>query len=340
MCISAASVPISKTIIKNTPTGLELIVESDAQRGCLLTGISSVIEAIHPEQAAAIGVEVAKKMLQGLRLRFNIRTHMYGGVKVVDESGDERWFSLPQPFWPKTSSHRKVPRLPKRFDALLTGLSEEDRGRWNAARWHLSRAFSDWAEDVHAAATQVWHALEAFACRYGETGLKRVLSLVPEYLSITPTEIAEFLASNISMQATELLKIFQPKGVAHDWYPWNSAQVDLITWLARVLDRKSPRNFREWASPPAPLIVFDERVGLIQTISRRIRNERTEQWMEKRIEEDLILLNVLRNKVVHRGERLFSKRMAGYLGRLGSEIILSIMDKEAQQASPTASAVS
>lgn len=337
VCISAASVPISKSVIKNTPKGLELIVESDAQRGCLLTGISTVVEALHSEQAAAIGVEVARKMLQSLRLRFNIRTHMYGGVKVVDESGDERWFSLPQPFWPKISGHRKVPRLPKRFDALVTRLSEEDRGRWNAARWHLSRAFSDWAEDVHAAATQVWQALEAFACRYGETGLKCVISLVPEYLSITPIEIREFLASSISMQASELLKIFRPKGVTLDWYYWDSAQVDLIKWLARVLDCRSPWNFRQWATPPAPLIVFDESVGLIQTISRRIRNERKEQWMERRIEGDLILLYGLRNKVVHGGERLFSKRMAGYLGRLGAEIILSIMGKEAQQDPPTAS---
>jgi len=51
--------------------------------------------------------------------------------------------------------------------------------------------------------------------------------------------------------------------------------------------------------------------------------------MERRLESDLQLLYGLRNAAVHRGRRVLGRSMTMYLGQLGAEILLSVMDTRA-----------
>jgi hypothetical protein len=46
--------------------------------------------------------------------------------------------------------------------------------------------------------------------------------------------------------------------------------------------------------------------------------------MESRLEADLALLYGLRNKVVHNGLKVFSRRTAAYLGQMAVEIVLAL----------------
>lgn len=300
----------------------QLLTEEDQDGASILVGLRSQLTAIDPEHAASRALEQASHALALLRLRFYVRTHLCGAIDVEPcETNEHVWLSLPQPFWTKQPGRRAVPRIPARFDVLASHLNDDERERWYAARWHLSRAFSDWTDDIHAAAALVWQALEAFVPPSPDTALPRVHSLVPTYLELLAPQLAGFLASKLSLQAAELKR----SGFEPDWYYWVSSRVNLTKWLGRVFHEKSVNRYTTWTRPEAPPLLFDERVGLLRTAFRRLTIPGAAPWMETRLCADLALLYGLRNKVVHEGTRVLPKRMATYLAQLGAEMILTIM---------------
>jgi len=324
-----APTPITETIVRAFRSGPRLVLDRRADAADappLLTGIAVEVEAAHVGQAAAFALGAAREALDRLRLIHYVRTHLSGSVAARAGSDASIFLSLPQPFWSKASGRRKVPRLPKRFNSIVAQLPRDESSRWNAAHWHLSRALADWAEDSHTASAHIWQALEAFAPPVRPphgvpTALAKVSALVPDYLRWAIPEMGDHLGSRVSLQARELATV----GVTCDWYRFDSTRVSLRTWLARVLGVGSRNRHTTWSSPPAPVILFDESVGLLQAVDRRLRSVTAEPWMERRLQADLALLYGIRNKAVHHGERVLSRRTARYLGQLGAELLLGVM---------------
>jgi hypothetical protein len=322
---NVSPVYVTTEIIKTVGRGQRLILEDDDGRQ-RLTGIRSRTFAAHPEQAAIKSHRVATRILERLRLSFYVRTNLYGAVKVTDEvTNVESWIPLPQPFWTKGINRREVPGLPPgRFLEAMKLLAPHDAARWHATRWHLSQAFADWAEDVHSAAAKIWQALEAFAPG-NQKGFVRVQNASHQYLALIAEDIAEHLATKLTSQARALNDLWGGESTRPDWYYWNSRAQPLHKWVAKVLDTRSPKNWQQWRDPTAPRLLFGQDVGLLVLISRRLKRPNSEQWMERRLENDLTLLYGLRNKIVHSGQRVLPDRMATYLASVGAEIIFTLM---------------
>jgi hypothetical protein len=322
--VSFARTTVPRSVVRTfSDKGPSLVIETGDDQALLLTGVIVEVKAMRVDEAAALGLEAARRLLDDLRLIFYIRTHMSGNVVVeAAEPPKLTYFSLPQPFWSKGPGSREVPRIPKRFRALISRLPEEEASRWNAARWHISQSFADWAEDGHTAATHLWQALESF-CPPGDW--RKVLTLIPKYLDHVVLEMGKHLATRVSLQARELKTV----GESSDWYYWVATRVPFSQWLQRVLDPRSTNSYKRWSSPSAPRILFDGSLGLLQIVNRRLRDSAAEQWMQQRLEADLVLLYGLRNKVVHGGQRVFTPRIAEYLGQTTAEILFGVMKARA-----------
>jgi len=210
----------------------------------------------------------------------------------------------------------------------VSQLPDEEASRWNAARWHLSQAVADWAEDSHTAAAHVWQALEAFSPKAKtERPLTRVVALISGYLRTAVPEMGRFLATRLSFQAHELGVI----GYQCDWYRFDARKVPFEKWMSRALDSSSANCYVRWRAPIAPRVLFDEAVGLLWTVNRRLKSENSEPWMNHRLRADLGLLYGVRNKAVHSGQRVLSRRTARYLGQLGIELLLAVMARRAAE---------
>lgn len=325
--LPVAPVFLSRTVARKFYRGPRLLLEASKDNRQVLTGIEIELDASHVDEAAALGTETARTLLEDLRLVFYIRTHLCGSVRVTRTDPPLNCHrSLPQPFWKKAAGRREVPRLPQKCKQLVSMLSEEERLRWNAAQWHLSQALSDWAEDSHTAASHVWQALEAFSGS-SEGGWRNVLFLIPEYLDYAVADMGKHLATRLSLQAQEIRALPQ----SCDWYKWDSKRIVFQKWLGRVLDARSFNCYGRWSLPIAPALLFDGNIGLLQIISRRIGLKGCETWMEKRIESDLTLLYGLRNRAVHSGQRILGRAAAMSLGQTGAEVLLAVMGRMAEK---------
>jgi hypothetical protein len=324
--VNVAPAAISSQLAK---TSVSVLASIDENGLYTLTGLKSEVKASHPHLAAMKGLNSFGKTLEYLRLRHNVRTHLYGAIKVSCSAQEiETSLSLPQPFWPNERGRRKIPRLPSNFNRFVNNLSSNERNKWYAARWHLSSAFSDWSEDIHSAAAKVWQAIESFSSTGSATNA--VSQITESYLRIMPTKIATFLAHRIEGQRVILSK----RGYHPKWYRFNESNTSIETWLWRILDKRSYKHYSSWVSPPAPEAAFNPQVGLLQTIYRRMNNPNSEAWMERRVEGDLKLLYGLRNAVVHNGTRIFAVRMADYLARVGTEVLLELIEDAIDTALP------
>ncbi len=307
----------------------KVIMATDAELQQILVGLTISVRASHPHLAMMKALSDARNSLEGLRLRYYRNAHIYGLAEVHTEAEPEKvtYLLLPQPLWRNKGGRRAVPVLPMNMSGIMQRLPTEERNRWLAARWHLSEGFSDWSEDVHAASAKIWQALESFAPRneHGRSQpLASVLSLVQPYLLLAPTDMAELLAVRFTSQRKNLVGNGYYSG--SDWYYWNKKARSLDAWINCVLNPASDHHYSHWTHPPAPEVMFERDVGLLQIMARKLLNPSNEPWMESRIRNDLALLYGLRNRVVHQGSRPFSYRMAEYLGRLGAEIILALMN--------------
>jgi hypothetical protein len=92
-----------------------------------------------------------------------------------------------------------------------------------------------------------------------------------------------------------------------------------------VVNRYSPNCYQNWVAPPVPPFLSDSNIGILGLIFQRLRGGTRSSWVEKRLISDLRLLYALRNKVVHRGERIFGERAATYLGQVGIEMLFGVM---------------
>jgi hypothetical protein len=212
-----------------------LLVEADVGGNARLTGVTYRVSAAHPEIAVDQAMGYVGTLLDALRLRFYVRTHVYGAAKVLDTSNSsETWISLPQPFWTKHGGRRTVPRLPAKFPSVVKKLPEGERSHWYAARWHLSQAFADWAEDPHGAATKCWQALEAFAPGHAQP-LPRVVTLIERYLAVEIPTLCQHIASHVTSQAIKLEQLFEPSGDYPDWHCWLPYRASVDEWFNRVL---------------------------------------------------------------------------------------------------------
>jgi hypothetical protein len=307
----------------------KLLIETNLQGERMLTGFSVSVKATHPHLATMYALDRARKVMHALRVRHYIPTHIHDVAKVnTVVEANTTYIRLPQPFWPKATGRRAIPRLPEKLGAIIKRLEREEQNRWYAAAWHLSEAFSDWHEDVHTAAAKVWQALESCASPTSGSSSSGVFQLAEQYMEIAPIEIAKFLAYRVGVQYREYNNIFQPQGNSCDWCYWNMKRVEIMDWLWRVLNPSSYNYYANWKNPIAPNVVFHPKIGLLQMIARKITQPASERWMEKRIKDDLALLYGLRNRVVHRGSRILPIRMADYLGRLGAEIILTLINTQ------------
>lgn len=323
-----APVPIGRSARNAFARGpSKLLTTFDESGESLLTGLTCKVRAPHPEQAASEAIELFGRTVELLRLRYYIGTHIYGTLRVLREPDEEIGNApLPQPFWEPGSGRREVPQFPAQFDIFVKNFEPHVQNRWWAARWHLSQAFASWPESVHAAAAEVWQALEGFTHGIGPRSHK-VVHLANSYLNGALPEAAEFLASRLTEQRRAMLMLLGDERRPINWYCWNPKQITIGKWLDRVLQPKSPNYYGNWRAPIPPKVLFDHAVGLLPALDRRMRTPSQETWMDLRLRGDLELLYGLRNRIVHQGSRIFSTRMAEYLGRVGVELLVTIMNQ-------------
>jgi hypothetical protein len=324
--VSLAKTRVSRDVLRRTKMLDDFVVEEDELGLTHLIGLRFSIQARHPHEAATSVMDRVINALEILRLRFYIRSHVYGTVSVTNETtGVIHSVPIAQPFWSKANSVRAVPKFPTFYERLLQALPKEGQKhqlrRWNAAKWHLSSAFGEWAEDAHGSAAQVWYALECFIGKNTNTICKK-------YLKVLPQELARQLTECLFVQKKVIgaANYFNVKS----WDTWAKDGVSIDDWLKNIMSPSYPRYYRRWEGPPISLL-FDPRIGLLQTLNRRINLGMPEVWMERRLLSDLKFLYALRNKLVHEGVRVFSRIAAEYFARLGLEILFAQMDAERHQ---------
>ena len=246
-------------------------------------------------------------------------------VSLVIHQADTH-LPLPRPFWlARPGLRREVPGLPKLFGKILRALPVEERRRWHACRSQLSQALSVWAEDPHAAASAVWQALEAFVPP-GDGGWRRVLLLSRIFAEYATAEMRQHLAHGVVRQRDEI----ESAGGSCDWPWWDETSVSFERWVGRILTRPSAHHYSSWRTPPAPAVLFHQKVGLMWSVVTTRGENTTPPWLLVRIESDLRPLYGLRNAIVHNGERLLSPEAAIYLAQLGLEVLFGVMRRRAE----------
>lgn len=308
--------------------------EEHHQVARILRGIEIKAQAPNPERALTGALAKVREILKELRVRHYVRTNLYGSAMVselVDEQlkmgADEpvtklEWakmddlvhLALPQPFWTKKGFRKGVPYLPS-----FENSSVPAKHRWRAARWHVSQAVDVWPEDIHSAASEVWQAIESFA---GGKSKSAMTDLVREYCEIVPRNLLKYLADCLKNQVGK----FKHVGMSPDWYWWRRGDVDILKWLGRVTHPRSSNHFKHWEKPAAPLFLFGDRVGLLILLGKHIHGIQKMDWMNKRIGNDIRHLYAIRNRAVHRGERIATDRWAGFVARLGLEVLLTVIN--------------
>lgn len=286
------------------------------------------VRAAHAGEATATALNVARRLIEDLRLKHYVLTRLSGVAQVTQvEPAFQFVMNLPGPFWyGGRGVRRDIPHLPHDFDGLATRLPLEQRSKWLAARSQLSQALGVWPEDPHAAASHVWQALEAFSSGM-ESGWRSVGSLVPTYLHAAVREMGEHLARGVTNQQLQLREIGEPC----DWWVFNARRASLDEWLKAVMSESSSSWYGRRCTPAQPDLLFSPKVGLLHVIWRRLHDERNVTWLDRRAIADVKLLYGLRNAQVHRGERLLTPRMAAYLARTGIEVLLTVMNEDASR---------
>jgi hypothetical protein len=297
----------------------------------ILRGLTLEVTASHYDEAAAIALDELRDVLERLRLFHNVRTHAIGAIEVT-RVDDSRIFTvdLPQPFWTAGPGRRRdVPHVPYYQLVRSHRLTPAEKIRWRAAQWHVSQSLAIWAEDTHAAASHVWQALESYS-ESDQRGINKVLPLASEYLVAALPTLAEYLAAGIAGQSVAIRGI----GQICNWACWSRKKQPIHEWMRSVLDHRASIGYSRRSIPLPPALIFDLNAGLLRVVDRKLADPTSELWMESRLTSDLRLLYGIRNAVVHRGERILSRRMAAYLGRTGLEVLFAVMEARMAKTLP------
>jgi hypothetical protein len=309
---------VSKRQFRNSSLWPLFVLEDCPASRLSLVGLSLKALAARPEQAAMIALNSAVQILEALRIRYNLRTHLAGPLRVSNGE-TEVFVPLPKPFWRSANPVRPVPYIPADSNYLISKLPEKQKRRqqrqWDAARWHLSSAYSQWAEDSHASAAQTWYAIETFIGKDAQ-------SVADAYVKTLVDELAEYLATCVARQK-EFFQDASESGC--DWFSWQKDKSDVGSWLSTVFSTRSRFRYRNWKNPPAPELLFAEDVGLLGMVNNAVLSGTLDKGLHARLRADLEFLYSLRNKTVHEGCRIFPRSTAEYLGRLGLDVVFGSM---------------
>lgn len=310
----------SRRAIKAFESYYKFVIDTEADGKSFLSGVEFKIEAGTHHDASGVAIDKARVLLQNLRLKANVHTHIWGTLVVTEEeSGITLRPSPPQPFWDRASGSPKAPRLPPHFSGLLRRLEASERTRWTASTWHIAQAVADWAEDCHNAASKVWQALETFSPAGGKA-LSRVHALIPNFIHTSIFDLGESLSADIASQRHYVREI----GLNSNWRA-RLPEERPVDWLEEVYVWGSPSHYTKWEQPWVPDVICNYDVGILNEINGSILRDAPPKWMPDRLSRDLTLLYALRNKVVHTGEPRLSRSMASYLARFGIEFLLTLM---------------
>jgi hypothetical protein len=275
-----------------------------------------------PQQAASLALAIARDMLQNLRLKHSLRTTLYGTISVVECFDEQKEFvlGLPTPYWPQKGS-RQVAKIRTSLKHLRRNLTDHNEHRWRAATWHISAAVSQWPEDIHGAASEVWQAIESFAgSRQAAT-----TEMIGEYLQRLPEVILTDMSRRIASYAWNLSQL---QGSC-DWSYWNSKSRTLSSWLGAIFRQNSRQSIDKWRRPSAPAILYDRNAGLLNVWRAPLIGAQAPFWAKERLLQDFAFLYGLRNSAVHTGTRIGKERLGGYLGRVGLEVLRESMNERA-----------
>lgn len=326
--VPITAVQLNAAVVKRYSNPDGFVSRRNDDGSVTVTGIQVNAAASQASEAAAIALERARKLLEKLRLSFYVQTRFVGDLDIVALDSDDRFtMPLPQPFWPRTAVRRReLPTLPPVYAEFTRRLPADERARWSASQWHLSQALSAWAEDGHAAASHAWQALESFVG--GTSGTRdRVSTLIPAHVDYAVQSMGEHLATGVLQQKSEIRRLLP----TCDWVVWTQHRAALSDWLAATTDPTSASNFGKWRRPAAPLVLFHRTSGLLPTIRRHVSGTRV-RWLDARANSDVRLLYGLRNRVVHRGDRILSRRAATYLAQAALELLFSAMKTRIAQS--------
>jgi hypothetical protein len=309
------------------PPSSELAWEKDDsavehRRTFRLTGITSRTKATDREQALLKGLRDCREVLTQLRVRHYVRTHLVGAAAVVAPDGSESYLALEQPFWSPKSDRRKVPTLAVGSVALWT---PDERVRLTAMRGHVSRAVSNWPEDIHGAASEVWQALESFAGGRSSVFNTAVEGCIKEL----PWDLVDYLVAKFCRQTSVLTAAL---GHRSDWFFLDPKRFSLAEWLDIVFNKRSWRHYSKWRNPPAPTLLFDSEVGLLKMLEGQLYRQGAIPWLRTRLELDLRHLYAMRNAMVHKGVRIGNDRWASHLARVGLECLFSIANARSRHS--------
>lgn len=315
--IELAPVVASNDILQRYSSKNTVLQKRQSERGSWqLTGVTCVVTAADVEHAAEACLIRVRRVLETLRIRYYVRTHVYGAARVQDETGQETWVPLQQPFWSKGPGRRQVPALTGDMERRLRDPDHPHGERAQAARVHISLAISVFPEDPHAAASAGWQALEALAG--GSNVLERLL---PEYLSDLGSSTAQYVAAKATLQS----RLIRKQRGRCDWLYWNAQKMSATQWLLEACS--GPKAAVKWRYPAAPLFLCEPHVGLLLDLRRITRRQHA--WVENRIKGELQHAYAIRNGVVHSGQRFGSTRWAAHITRLQLEIALSVIRQRA-----------
>jgi hypothetical protein len=280
------------------------LLKEDRPEGRFVTGAAVRVNAIDSDNAAEAGCEIAAEALQTLRVRYYVRTHLYGGIRVISDEGEMRK-PLPQPFWDKMGGRRRIPTISRETDELII----ESKSRLTAARSQVAHAIAMFPEDPHGSASLTWQSFEAIWPRLEPKAVQESLSL--DYLASLSRDLPAYLSGKLVGQRNLMRRAHLP----NNWYTGSPDE----DWLSAIFDGASPRFYKRWY-PVASEALFAPDFGVLRVARDLASGNR--RFLDARISADLRHLYALRNAVAHSGQRVGNRRWGMYMARMGLELAI------------------
>lgn len=294
-----------------------------------LESIVHIVRAVHREDAKLKGLSDAMRLVQILRTRHSVNVQIHGNVRLSSTEPGSLPVDMPppQPFWERGPGKRAIPTVPAHFDQVGNALKDRDATRWRNSRSQFDRAVDTWAEDIYAAATYVWAALEALSGR-----TERVAAPFQRSLG---SDLLDYMAAKFSLQCDALQRYLLLCAGRSPWSFYEAQHWSKTSdWLTAVLTPSTNQWYYEnWREPKPPPFLFDRDYGKFYELQSILSLTLP---LYKALSDDLKLLRALRNGFIHNGNRTMSYNLASYLGRVGLEVLLKAMNVIAEHARSSA----
>jgi hypothetical protein len=274
----------------------------------LLTGIRIRDISFSPYDAVLDTFEKCRAVLNFIRVTALYNTALQGAIKVESlDRNFSRFYALRRPFWKSNEKNiRDSPSLPNNFLNNIDDRENPDLN-WDLSLHHFARAVAIWPEDVHAAASSVWQALESLF------GKGNILEGVRDrYLEKYKSDVRRHYWHRLKIQSNRFIKFG-----GCDWSFPEEGQIENIQ-----MSKKYVYESRNWKFPTVNDYCMHEEFGILYKLYDDHGIVDFDKMTMIRLKNDLNFLASIRHAFVHRGERIGSSEWVEYLANMGIEIFL------------------